>query len=174
MTTKLFSLSCEDQPNMLSRILQHFSRPGYKLHTVAQSRTDISDILLISLEVVIPGVMVDPMVKKLHRIVGVLDVTVSFGALLGTAIFRLLPSSFQPDLCGMLNSFQARILAVQEDGHLLVHQLGKDKEIQQLYDKLDGPALVGFCKSPIAISQPLNWAEVKTNESVLKGIEVVL
>lgn len=161
MTTKCFSLSCEDQPGLLARVLQHFSRPGYALHTVLQSRTDVSEIVLLTLEVVIPGAMVDPMIRKLNRIIGVLAVTVSFGSLLHTAIYRLLPAAFGPELCGLLNGFQARLISQESDGHLLVEQLGRQKDIQRLYDRLEGPELVGFCQQPVAISQPLDWEELK-------------
>lgn len=128
------------------------------------------EIVLISLEVVIPGAMVDPMIKKLHRIIGVIDVTVSFGALINSAIYRLLPAALKPELCQLLNSYQARILNIY-DGHLLIQQIGKEQDITHLYEALDGPSLVGFCKNPVAVSQPFNWGEVQeTVDSALASV----
>jgi acetolactate synthase small subunit len=160
MTTKLFSLSCENHPTLLTRIIQTFTRPGYALETLSQSRTDVSDIVLITLEVAIPAAQVDHMILRLKRIIGVLEVTISFGSVLNSAVFTL--SDLMPSILNSLNRFQARAVEWQH-GNLLIHQIGKEADIRQLYDEIDGPNLVAFSRSPLAISQPLNWEGYAAN-----------
>ncbi len=158
LTTKLFSLSCEDQDGILSRIIQTFSRPNYPVVTLSQARTDVHEVVLISLEVRIPAAKVDHMVLRLEKIIGVLEVTVSFGAIMQYAVYRL--SSCTGETLNILRRHQAQTIT-QHQGHWLVQQTAQPSDIQRLYNELDGPALVGFSQLPIAISQPLCWEEVK-------------
>jgi len=161
LTTKLFSLSCQDQDGILSRIIQTFSRPNYPVVTLSQARTDVREVVLITAEVRLPAAKVDHMVLRLEKIIGVLEVTVSFGAMMQYAVYRL--SSCNGETLDILRRHQAQTV-MQHQGHWLIQQTALPSEIQKLYNELDGPALVGFSQVPIAVSQPLCWEEVKEAE----------
>ncbi len=161
LTTKLFSLSCHDQDGILSRIIQTFSRPNYPVVSLSQARTDVREVVLITLEVRIPAAKADHMVLRLQKIIGVLEVTVSFGAIMQYAVYRL--SSCTGETLNILRRHQAQTITQHQD-HWLIQQTAHPDDIQRLYNELDGPALVGFSQLPVAISQPLCWEEVKEVE----------
>jgi acetolactate synthase small subunit len=169
LTTKLFSLSCQDEDGILSRIIQTFSRPNYPIVTLSQARTDVREVVLITLEVRIPAAKVDHMVLRLEKIIGVLEVTCSFGAIMQYAVYRL--SSCTAETLNVLRGHQAQTITQHQD-HWLSQQSAHPSDIQRLYNELGGPALVGFSQLPIAISQPLCWEEVKSLESAESNAEV--
>jgi acetolactate synthase small subunit len=169
LTTKLFSLSCQDQDGILSRIIQTFSRPNYSIVTLSQARTDVREVVLITLELRIPAAKVDHMVLRLEKIIGVLEVTVSFGAIMQHAVYCL--SSCNGTALDILRRHQAQTITQHQD-HWLIQQTAHPSDIQRLYNELDGPSLVGFSQLPIAISQPLCWEEVKSLESAESNAEV--
>lgn len=158
LTTKLFSLSCQDEDGILSRIIQTFSRPNYPIVTLSQARTDVREVILIALEVRIPAIKADHIVLRLKKIIGVLEVTVSFGAIMQYAVYRL--SSCNGATLNILRRHQAQTITQHQD-HWLIQQTAHPADIQRLYNELDGPALIGFSQLPVAISQPLCWEEVK-------------
>lgn len=161
LTTKLFSLSCQDQDGILSRIIQTFSRPNYAIVTLSQARTDVREVMLITLEVRIPAAKADHIVLRLEKIIGVLEVTVSFGAIMQYAVYRL--ASCNAKTLNILRRHQAQTI-MQHQGHWLIQQTARPSDIQRLYNELDGPALLGFNQLPVAISQPLSWEDLKDME----------
>lgn len=168
LTTKLFSLSCEDTDGTLSRIIQAFSRPGYLLHTLSQARTDIKNLVLITLEARIPAAKVDLMILRLEKIVGVLEVTASFGAVARHAVYRL--STLDEATCHILQRYQTQVLT-RHQGHWLVQQTGHPDAVQKLFNELDGPHLAGFSEQALPLSQPLNWEDLHTMNTSFRTFE---
>lgn len=160
ITSKVFSLSCENDKGVLPRIIGIFNRPGYDVITLSQSRTDVDEIILVSIEVAIPAAKLDHIVLQLNRIVGVLDVTFTIGGVLQSAIYRIDFKTEMALIGDCLGRYQARPLMIHNE-QLLIHQIGNETEIQNLYKELDGPQLIGFSQQPLPISQPLSWEEVQ-------------
>lgn len=156
LTTKLFCLSCESQPGVLSRIIMAFARPCYHIATLSQSATDVSGIVLVTAEVAIPSIQTDNMLRRLQKIVGVLEVTISFGAVPQAAVYRLWAAQCDDTVWQYLRQYGVQMIT-QQDGHLLVQQIAGSAEIRRLFNALDGPALVGFSQLPVPVSQPLSW-----------------
>lgn len=167
LTPKLFSLSCENQKELLSKILGIFTRPGYEIVTLSQSQTDVNGVNLITIEAKVPAQQVDNMLLRLRKIIGVLDVTITFGSVLRAAVYKISLTKNAHAVWDIINKHNARGVMMLEDNQLLIHQLGKAADIQQLFNELDGPQLLAFHHSPLTINQPLaidNEATIDTSE----------
>ena len=89
MTAKLFTLNCKNQRDLLPDIISTMYQLGLEIETISQSRTDIPEIVLITIEVAMPGVLIDNTILNLKKIADVLDVTITFGSVLNAALYNL-------------------------------------------------------------------------------------
>lgn len=163
LTPKLFSLCCENEKELLSKIIGVFTRPGFEIVTICQSQTDVNDIILITIEVKIPAQQVDHMVNRLRKIIGVFDITISFGSVIRSAMYKILVTRNVHGLWDIVNKYNARAV-MQLDNTILIHQLGKSAEIQRLFNELDGPQLLAFHHVPLTLNQPSINEEINQSE----------
>ncbi|TWR25333.1 hypothetical protein FPZ42_12050 [Mucilaginibacter achroorhodeus] len=167
LTSKLFSLSCENQKEILSKVIGLFTRTGYEIITLAQSQTDVADTVLITIEAKIPAQQVDNMLLRIRKVIGVIDVTIAFGSVLRSAMYRVSLTKNANAVWDIINKHNARGITLLEGNQLLVHQIGKAADIQRLFNELDGPQLLAFHHSPLTVNQPISVTE---HENLSAGI----
>lgn len=151
MTTKLFTLLCENERGLLSRLLQTFERAGYLPATVAQYQTDIRGTVLIMLEVAVPAEQVDTYLRRCGKIIGVLDAVVSFGDCKRASYFRFDRVMLDQRLLDGLIGEGATILGIND--HLLVGKTGTLSEIERFYRKFESVGLLGACHLPMPVGE---------------------
>lgn len=148
MTAKLFTLNCKNQRDLLPEIISTMHQLGLEIETISQSRTDIPEIVLITIEVAMPGILIDNTILTLKKIADVLDVTITFGSVLNAALFKI---SFDKNenIWEILHRYNVRCISI-ENNTLLIHQIAKEGDIQRLYNALEGPGLISFSQLPLS------------------------
>lgn len=148
MTSKLFNLNCKNQNDLLPKIISTMHQLGLAIETISQSRTDIPEIVLITIEVAMPGILIDNTILNLKKIPDVYDVTITFGSVLNAALFKV---SFDTNenILEILHRYNVRCISI-ENNTLLIHQIGKENDIQRLYNALEGPGLLSFSQLPLS------------------------
>lgn len=148
MTAKLFTLNCKNQRDLLPEIISTMHQLGLEIETISQSRTDIPEIVLITIEVAMPGILIDNTIFTLKKIADVLDVTITFGSVLNAALFKI---SFDTNenIWEILHCYNVRCISI-ENNTLLIHQIAKEGDIQRLYNALEGPGLISFSQLPLS------------------------
>lgn len=148
MTAKLFTLNCKNQRDLLPEIISTIHQLGLEIETISQSRTDIPEIVLITIEVAMPGILIDNTILTLKKIADVLDVTITFGSVLNAALFKI---SFDKNenIWEILHRYNVRCISI-ENNTLLIHQIAKEGDIQRLYNALEGPGLISFSQLPLS------------------------
>jgi acetolactate synthase small subunit len=148
MTSKLFTLNCKNQRDLLPDIISTMYQLGLEIETISQSRTDIPEIVLITIEVAMPGILIDNTLLNLKKIADVLDVTITFGSVLNAALFKI---SFDTNenIWEILHRYNVRCVSM-ENNTLLIHQIAKEGDIQRLYNALEGPGLISFSQLPLS------------------------
>lgn len=148
MTAKLFTLNCKNQRDLLPEIISTMHQLGLEIETISQSRTDIPEIVLITIEVAMPGILIDNTILTLKKIADVLDVTITFGSVLNAALFKI---SFDKNenIWEILHRYNVRCISI-ENNTLSIHQIAKEGDIQRLYNALEGPGLISFSQLPLS------------------------
>lgn len=148
MTAKLFTLNCKNQRDLLPEIISTMHQLGLEIETISQSRTDIPEIVLITIEVAMPGILIDNTILTLKKMADVLDVTITFGSVLNAALFKI---SFDKNenIWEILHRYNVRCISI-ENNTLLIHQIAKEGDIQRLYNALEGPGLISFSQLPLS------------------------
>ena len=152
MTSKLFTIRCENQKGMLNRILSVFERPNYGILSINQSVTDINGIILIIIESKIPAAKAEVLLTKIECIVGVIDLVISYGDFLRSAFFQLSAKGLNDELWKLIGAHGASLVSMSENT-LLIQKSGKIGELNNLYRVLQSEGLMGACLTPIPVNE---------------------
>lgn len=147
-TTKLFSLSCTNQIDLLPQLVSVVKDLGLLIETLSQSKTDVPEIIILSIEIAIPGNLVDATILNFKKIPGVIDVFVSFGSVLNMALFSVC-SKMDKNIWDTIHKYHAQCISLENDS-LTFLQIAKENEIISLFNVLDGPELLSFSQIPIS------------------------
>lgn len=152
LTSKLFTLRCDNQKVLLSKITGLFERQGFPVLSMSQSATDISSISLVMVEAVLPAANADEMITLLNQITGVTDAVISFGDVQRVGYFRLCSSVLSK---GLLLQFQQQGAQPVNwsAGSILLQKHGRLDELRSFYNLIDGPELIGSCYHPLPINE---------------------
>jgi acetolactate synthase-1/3 small subunit len=120
------------------------------------SRTDISDLVLVTLEAEVPEAAIMPFREKLKKIIEVYAVTVypAGEGLKKTGFYRLSATALNGRLWALMAKYGATLSSMGENS-LVICKTGSDKDLAELYALLEGPHLMGFCKSGLIVEESL-------------------
>jgi len=152
----IFALYAEDKKGLIGQILIYFNRSSYNIKSMNVSRTDISDLVLITLEAEVPEAALSPFKEKLKKIIDVYAVS-SYPAgegLKKTGFYRLAAAALNNQLWSLMAKYGAALSSMGEKS-LVISKTGSDKDLAELYSLLEGPHLLGFCKSGLIIEESL-------------------
>ena len=152
----IFAIYAEDKKGLIGQVLTYFNRSSYDVQSMNVARTDISDLVLITLEARLPEPALSPFKEKLKKIIEVYAVT-SYAAgegLKKTGFFRLAVEALNPQLWALMAKYGA-VLSSMGEKSLIISKTGSDKDIAQLYSLLEGPHLLGFCKIGLIVEESL-------------------
>lgn len=152
----IFALYAEDKKGLVGQVLIYFNRSSYDVKSMNVSRTDISDLVLITLEAEVPEAALLPFKEKLKKIIEVYAVT-SYPAgegLKKTGFYRLAIQALNPQLWSLMARYGA-VLSSMGEASLVICKTGSDGDLAELYGLLEGPYLLGFCKSGLIVEESL-------------------
>jgi acetolactate synthase-1/3 small subunit len=146
-TMKLHAIGAyaEDTRGLVSKVMTVFTRAGYPVNELLVSRTDAKEVVLISLQVLLPEEVLNTVLKRLEKIIEVYRTT---GRLLTNAgrkvgLFRLADEIFSTETLLLLQDFGAHVVD-QHEGFFVVQKSGSELELERLHHKLEGKHLLGY------------------------------
>jgi acetolactate synthase-1/3 small subunit len=150
----IFSIYAEDKKGLVGQVLIHFNKKSYELISLNVARTDISDLVMLTIEAVIPLVDLPPFTERLKKIIEVYAVQTSGEALKKTGFYRLASPALNNELWLLMGKYGAQLSSMDEKT-FVVSKTGCDHDLAELYGKLEGPYLLGFCKSGLIMEESL-------------------
>ncbi|MBL4676803.1 MAG: hypothetical protein JKY70_11470 [Mucilaginibacter sp.] len=145
-TPTIFSVYAEDKKGLTGQLMMLFNRPSYNVHSINIARTDISDIILITIEADVPDGLILPFVNRLKKVVEVYDVVASQTELKKIGFYNLSVAILKQNMWPLMDKFGATVCHINDD-NLVISKTGCDKDLLELYGMLEGPYLISFCKS---------------------------
>lgn len=152
----IFSIYAEDKKGLIGQLLMHFNRSSYDVQSLNVARTDISDLVLITLEATMPASIIEPFRHKLQKIVEVYAVNVipATEGLKKMGFYRLANAALDAKLWTLMTKYGATLSSLGEQS-LVIARTGSDQDLAELYELLEGPHLLGFCKSGLIVEESL-------------------
>ncbi|HEY8928150.1 MAG TPA: hypothetical protein VIM55_03105 [Mucilaginibacter sp.] len=152
----IFAIYAEDKKGLIGQIMIYFNRSSYAVESLNVSRTDISDLVLITIEAILPQAALGPFTEKLKKIVEVYAVNCypAGEGLKKTGFYRLSVNALDQKLWALMSKYGA-VLSSMGDQSLVISKTGNDKDLADLYAALEGPHLLGFCKSGLIVEESL-------------------
>jgi acetolactate synthase small subunit len=150
----IFSIYAEDKKGLLGQILIHFNKRSYEVISLNVARTDISDLVMLTIEAVLPLNELPAFVERLKKIIEVYAVHTSQESLRKTSFYRLATRALNGELLLLIGKYGAA-LSSMGDKTFVIAKTGSDNDLAELYGKLEGPHLLGFCKSGLIAEESL-------------------
>lgn len=156
-TQYVIAIYSEDKKGLLGQVLILFNKMNYEVNGLNVSRTDISDIVLITIEALVPEAGLTTLLRKLEKIVEVYKANAFMPGETGlekVGFFRLSKEIFSASFWALVQKYGAVVSSISEDA-LVIRKFGSDRNLQEFYGQLDGPYLLGFCKSGLIAEESL-------------------
>jgi acetolactate synthase small subunit len=156
-TRNIIAIYADDKKGLLAQILSIFNKRDYSLGCLNVSRTDIQDIILITVEVEIPGCELKTILRKIENIIEVYRAlawdaqTLSLNKI---GFYRVSLQLLGDSLWALLQKHGATISKIFDES-LMIQKIGTDESLIDLYNQLDGKHLLGFCKSGLIAEQSM-------------------
>lgn len=154
----IFSVYAEDKKGLIGQLMIYFNRKDYPVESINVARTDISDLVLITIEAALPGSELLPFAHRLEKIIEVYSVQhqAAGGGLKKVGFYRLQRSALNDSLWMLMQKYGASLSTIGEKS-LVISKTGSDNDLLELYTQLEGPELIGFCKSALVADDALNY-----------------
>src|SRR6185437_4433970 len=85
----VFSIYAEDKRGLLGQILVHFNKKNYEMASLNVARTDISGLVMLTVEAVVPCADLKPFVERLKKVIEVYMVMTYAADLKKTGFYRM-------------------------------------------------------------------------------------
>jgi len=150
----IFSVYADDKKGLVGQVLIHFNKKNYQVISLNVSRTDISDLVMLTIEAIIPVVELLPFAERLKKIMEVYAVQTYADNLKKTGFYRLESAALNNGLWQLIGKYGAHLSSMGEKTFVIT-KTGSDADLDELYRKLEGPHLLGFCKSGLIVEESL-------------------
>lgn len=162
----IIAIYSDDRKGLLGQILDMFNKRCYTIGSLNVSRTDIHDVVLITMEVSLPLDKLQTLLSKIENIIEVHNaVAYPPGELELNKIgfFRVSTQLLGDELWLLLQKYGA-IVSKIFDNSLVIQKTGTDNDLNELYNRLDGEYLLSFCKSGLIAEKSLVQLDKYFNE----------
>jgi acetolactate synthase-1/3 small subunit len=156
-TPYVITVYADDKKGLLAQLLMLFNRRDIPVHALNVARTDLNEVVLITLEVEMVATEVNPMLHKLKKII---EVYKAMAYLLldmplpKVGIYRIAAERMEPAFWLLLQKYGATLSGMGQ-ASFLVQKTGSDQDLRALYEALEGPHLLAFCKSTLMAPETL-------------------
>lgn len=157
----IISILSEDKKGLLNQITSVFNKKNYEIESLCVARTDIRNIVMITIEALLPSEDLRNTLFKLERFIEVYRADAHCAKehhLRKVAFFRVSKEIMTSHSWSVIQKYGASISGVFEDS-LLLEKTGTDTDIQELYNKLDGSHLLSFCKTTLVLEKSMSNME---------------
>lgn len=153
----IFSILSEDKKGLLNQITSVFNKKNYEIESLCVARTDIRNIVMITMEALVPAADLRNTLLRIERFIEVYRADAHCAEqnnLRKVAFFRVSKEIMTSNFWPVIQKYGASITGVFEDS-LLLEKTGSDQDILELYNKLDGSYLLSFCKTALVLEKSM-------------------
>jgi acetolactate synthase small subunit len=154
--TKVVVVHADDKKGLLGQVLMFFNRRNIAICDMNIARTDIQNMVLITIEVQLLDCD-NYILNKLRNIIEVHRVDVystNEVQLNKIAFFTLKKECLKTDMWMRLQKYGLVITEMLDDV-FVVQKTGAEHDLDELYRQLDGAYLVSYCKSALVVPQSM-------------------
>lgn len=145
----LLTIKADDRPGLLHLVTGMINRRLIAIESLNAAKTDIRDIVLITIELNISEKALTPLLLKLENIIEVFSVEAALSAkvvALRSALFRLDKAFLETQGMAAITKHQGSIINIYPEA-IVVGKSGSEAAIRSLYNELEGPHLLGFSQT---------------------------
>jgi len=155
--TYLFTILSEDKKGLLSILTSMLNRKLIDIESISASRTVIRSQVLVTIEVVMEPAEVRFVLLRMKNIIEVLQVEACLmkdAWYQKVALYTIEREGYNSELYSKLQKFGAVMVGYYHD-EIIIQKTGRDEDILQLYNELEGKYLKRFRKSAAMSLKPL-------------------
>jgi acetolactate synthase small subunit len=155
--TKIIAIYAEDKKGLLGEILMILNRSNYPVHQLNAARTDIDNIVLITLEVTLPDSMLPTIMLRIEKIVEVYKTKGYMGMeaeMIEAGHYLIAKDFVDAPFFALLQKHGAMIAGITADA-FVIQKTGTANDLQVFYRALEGPQLINYCKSGLIVTNSL-------------------
>ena len=153
----LLTIKADDAPGLMGRVLVMLTRRRLVIESVTMAKTDISTVVLISIELMIAAGDISPLQLRLEKNVEVFttDARLCNSILMQKlAFYKLANTILQVPQGTAIHKYGAQIINIYPDS-FVISKSGNAQVINELYSKLEGKYLLGFTQTGSVGDTPL-------------------
>lgn len=138
-----------------------FNRKDYPVYSLSVARTDLQEVVLITLEVYLPEADVHSMLMKIEKIIEVHKAEAFKPEEIDNpkiGLFRVGLEALGAATWVLLQKHGATVCGLAEDA-ILIRKIGTESDLKTLYNQLEGPYLLDFCQGSVVAPEMLLRAE---------------
>ncbi len=154
----VITVYAEDKKGLMAQLLMLLNRRDYPVLSLNVARTDVNELILITMEVILPQNELTAILRKMERII---EVYKAIGyqendmPLSRVGIYRVASERLDAALWTLLQKYGATLSGMAENS-FLIQKTGSEKDLSALYEALEGPHLLAFCKSSLMSPESLS------------------
>jgi acetolactate synthase small subunit len=145
----ILTILAEKKMGLLSQITGLLNRKMLEIESITAAKTDAHSEVIISIELFISEKALHPLLMKLENIIEVFKaeaVKVDDVICQRVAFFKLSKDILNTPHSSTIQKYGAQIINLYPDA-ILISKSGNEKDINALFQQLDGPHLLGFMQS---------------------------
>jgi acetolactate synthase-1/3 small subunit len=153
----VLTIKADDRPGLIHLITGMINRRLIAIESLSAAKTDISSIVMITIELNISDKALAPLVLKLENIIEVYAVEAIKDSQVicqRSAYFKMAKTFLETPQAIALQKYGAAIVKLYPDA-VLVSKSGCDADIRNLYNQFEGPHLLGFCQTGLITDSKL-------------------
>jgi len=145
----IIAVYADDKKGLLAQLLNMLNRRNYTISSLNVSRTDIREIVLITIEVKLPLNVLQVLLRKIETIIEVYQAIAYMPdelVLNKVGFYRVTKQVMDDNFWLLLQKYGATVSKIFEHS-LVIQKTGTDNDLNEFYNRLDGEHLLSFCKS---------------------------
>lgn len=153
----VLTIKAEDRTGLLHLITGMINRKLITIESLTAAKTDIHDMVLITLEIFVSEKALMPLVYKIENIIEVFEVEARLKErviVLSAAYFKFSKAFISSPQAALLWKHGAQVVNIYPDA-ILVSKCGREAEIRALYNLVDGEHLIGFSQTGLIADSKL-------------------
>jgi acetolactate synthase small subunit len=153
----VLTIKADDRPGLIHLVTGMINRRLIEIESLSAAKTDISSIVIITMELNISDKALTPLMLKLENIIEVYAVEAVKGRQAicqRSAYFKMAKAFLETPQAVALQKYGGAIVKLYPDA-VLVSKCGCDADIRNLYNQLEGPHLLGYSQTGLIIDSKL-------------------
>jgi acetolactate synthase-1/3 small subunit len=157
----VLTIFSEDRKGLISIITSMLNRKGIEMESINAARTDIHTRVIITIQLNGNADEIKLMTLKINNIIEVYHAEVRLLSDISyqkVAFYAINKDSYNVDLFNKMQKYGATIVG-DSAGKIIIQKIGREEDIQSLYNELEGKDLRSFSKSALISFNAIELSE---------------